>query len=203
MAELTLVEAVNDALHCEFARDENVMVLGEDVGRAGGVFRATAGLLDRFGANRCFDTPLAEAGCSVLPSVSAWPAGGPCARCSTTPSRTRVSTADHPRRPLPLAQRRPHGVPDHDPHALRRRCARTRAARRLARGLLRAHTGHQGCDSLDPADAKGLLAAAIRDPDPVVIFEPKLVYRTARGEVPEGDHVVRSARRALREREPT
>ena len=57
MAELTLVEAVNDALHCELARDENVMVLGEDVGRAGGVFRATAGLRDRFGPNRCFDTP--------------------------------------------------------------------------------------------------------------------------------------------------
>src|SRR4051794_33601537 len=62
MAELTLVEAVNDALHTELARDDNVLVLGEDVGRAGGVFRATAGLRDRFGENRCVDTPLAEAG---------------------------------------------------------------------------------------------------------------------------------------------
>ena len=61
MAELTLVEAVNDALHTELERDENVLVLGEDVGRAGGVFRATAGLRDRFGADRCVDTPLAEA----------------------------------------------------------------------------------------------------------------------------------------------
>src|SRR6185437_1136832 len=62
MAELTLVEAVNDALHTELERDPDVMVLGEDVGRAGGVFRATAGLRERFGADRCVDTPLAEAG---------------------------------------------------------------------------------------------------------------------------------------------
>src|SRR6476661_3503040 len=62
MAELTVVEAVNDALHVELERDADVMVMGEDVGRAGGVFRATAGLLDRFGPNRCVDTPLAEAG---------------------------------------------------------------------------------------------------------------------------------------------
>src|SRR5689334_8401738 len=62
VAELTLVEAVNDALHTELARDDDVMVLGEDVGRAGGVFRATAGLRDRFGPDRCVDTPLAEAG---------------------------------------------------------------------------------------------------------------------------------------------
>src|SRR6201993_198630 len=62
LAEEVLVEAVNDALHVELARDESVMVMGEDVGRAGGVFRATAGLRERFGENRCVDTPLAEAG---------------------------------------------------------------------------------------------------------------------------------------------
>src|SRR5262249_60545947 len=62
MAEKFLVEAVNDALHVELARDDMVMVMGEDVGRAGGVFRATAGLRERFGENRCVDTPLAEAG---------------------------------------------------------------------------------------------------------------------------------------------
>ena len=60
--ELLLVEAVNDALHVELARDDSVMVLGEDVGRLGGVFRATAGLRDRFGPDRCVDTPLSEAG---------------------------------------------------------------------------------------------------------------------------------------------
>ena len=62
MAELTLLEAVNDALHTELARDDSVLVMGEDVGRAGGVFRATVGLRDRFGPDRCIDTPLAEAG---------------------------------------------------------------------------------------------------------------------------------------------
>src|SRR5207249_6639426 len=62
MAELTLVEAINDGFHVELERDPDVMVMGEDVGRAGGVFRATAGLRDRFGPERCVDTPLAEAG---------------------------------------------------------------------------------------------------------------------------------------------
>ncbi len=62
MAELSIVEAINDAFHVELERDETVMVMGEDVGRAGGVFRATAGLRDKFGPDRCFDTPLAEAG---------------------------------------------------------------------------------------------------------------------------------------------
>jgi len=61
MAELSIVEAINDCFQVELSRDDSVMVLGEDVGRAGGVFRATAGLRDKFGANRCFDTPLAEA----------------------------------------------------------------------------------------------------------------------------------------------
>ena len=62
MADKFLVEAVNDALHVEMERDDAVMVIGEDVGRAGGVFRATAGLRDRFGPDRCVDMPLAEAG---------------------------------------------------------------------------------------------------------------------------------------------
>src|ERR1043165_7695159 len=62
MAELSIVEAINDAFHVELERDANVLVMGEDVGRAGGVFRATAGLRDRFGPDRCFDSPLAEAG---------------------------------------------------------------------------------------------------------------------------------------------
>ena len=62
MAERSIVEAINDCFHVELERDASVMVMGEDVGRAGGVFRATAGLRDRFGPDRCFDTPLAEAG---------------------------------------------------------------------------------------------------------------------------------------------
>ncbi len=94
MAELSIVEAINDAFHVELERDADVMVMGEDVGRAGGVFRATAGLRDRFGADRCVDTPLAEAG--ILGSRGRplhGRAGGRSARCSTTRSRTRASTS--------------------------------------------------------------------------------------------------------------
>ena len=116
------------------------MVMGEDVGRAGGVFRATAGLRDRFGADRCVDTPLAEAG--ILGSAVGLCMAGWRPVCEmqydafSYPCLDQLITHVGP---LPLAHRRKDGVPDHDPHALRRRRARPRAARRLARGLLRAH----------------------------------------------------------------
>ena len=90
----TLVEAVNDGLHTEMERDPSVMVMGEDVGTLGGVFRATAGLRDRFGSDRCVDTPLAEAGilgAAVGPRHGGLPARR--ARCSTTPSPTPASTS--------------------------------------------------------------------------------------------------------------
>lgn len=191
MAELTLVEAVNDALHCELARDENVMVLGEDVGRAGGVFRATAGLRDRFGPNRCFDTPLAEAGllgAAIGLCMAGWRPvcemqydafSYPCLdQLITHVGRYRWRSGG--RMEFPITIRMPYGggvrapeLHDDSPEAYY------------------VHTpGIKVAIPSTPADAKGLLAAAIRDPDPVVIFEPKLVYRTARGEVPEGDHFV-------------
>jgi len=191
MAELTLVEAVNDALHTELARDGNVMVIGEDVGRAGGVFRATAGLLDRFGANRCVDTPLAEAGmlgAAIGLCMAGWRPvcemqydafSYPCLdQLITHVGRYRWRSGG--RMEFPLTIRMPYGggvrapeLHDDSPEAYY------------------VHTpGIKVAIPSTPADAKGLLAAAIRDPDPVVIFEPKLVYRTARGEVPEGDYVV-------------
>jgi pyruvate/2-oxoglutarate/acetoin dehydrogenase E1 component len=189
--ELTLVEAVNDALHTELARDESVLVLGEDVGRAGGVFRATAGLRDRFGPDRCVDTPLAEAGmlgaaiglclaglrpvCEMQYDAFSYPC---LDQLITHVGRYRWRTrgaAD-----FPVTIRMPYGggvrapeLHDDSPEAYY------------------VHTpGIKVAIPATPADAKGLLAAAIRNPDPVVIFEPKLVYRTARGEVPEGEHVV-------------
>ena len=191
MAELTLVEAVNDALHVELARDGDVLVLGEDVGRAGGVFRATAGLRDRFGPDRCVDTPLAEAG--ILGSAVGLCMAGfrpvvemqydafsyPCLdQLITHVGRYRWRTRG--RMEFPITIRMPYGggvrapeLHDDSPETYY------------------VHTpGIKVAIPSTPADAKGLLAAAIRDPDPVVIFEPKLVYRTARGEVPEGEHVV-------------
>jgi pyruvate/2-oxoglutarate/acetoin dehydrogenase E1 component len=191
MADLTLVEAVNDALHTELARDPNVLVMGEDVGRAGGVFRATAGLRDRFGADRCVDTPLAEAGilgAAVGLCMAGWRPvcemqydafSYPCLdQLITHVGRYRWRTGG--RMEFPITIRMPYGggvrapeLHDDSPETYY------------------VHTpGIKVAIPSTPADAKGLLAAAIRDPDPVVIFEPKLVYRTARGEVPEGEHVV-------------
>jgi pyruvate dehydrogenase E1 component beta subunit len=191
VAELMLVEAVNDALHAEMARDDSVLVMGEDVGRAGGVFRATAGLRDRFGPERCVDTPLSEAG--ILGSAIGLCMAGwrpvcemqydafsyPCLdQLINHVGRYRWRTRGAME--FPITVRMPYGggvrapeLHDDSPEAYY------------------VHTpGVKVAIPSTPADAKGLLAAAIRDPDPVVVFEPKLVYRTARGEVPEGEHVV-------------
>jgi pyruvate/2-oxoglutarate/acetoin dehydrogenase E1 component len=191
LVELTLLEAVNDALHVEMERDRDVMVMGEDVGRAGGVFRATAGLFDRFGADRCVDTPLAEAGllgCAVGLCMAGWrPVAEmqydafsyPCLdQLINHVGRYRWRTRGGME--FPIVVRMPYGggvrapeLHDDSPEAYY------------------VHTpGVKVAIPSTPADAKGLLAAAIRDPDPVVVLEPKLVYRTARGEVPEGEHVV-------------
>ena len=189
--ELLLVEAVNDALHVELARDDSVMVLGEDVGRLGGVFRATAGLRDRFGDDRCVDTPLSEAGilgAAVGLCMAGWRPvvemqydafSYPCLdQLITHVGRYRWRTGG--RMEFPLVIRMPYGggvrapeLHDDSPETYY------------------VHTpGVKVAVPATPADAKGLLAAAIRDPDPVVVLEPKLVYRTARGAVPEGEHVV-------------
>ena len=191
MAELTLVEAINECFHVELGRDENVMVMGEDVGRAGGVFRATAGLRDRFGPDRCVDTPLAEAGIlgtAVGLCMAGWRPvcemqydafSYPCLdQLITHVGRYRWRTGG--KMAFPLTVRMPYGggvrapeLHDESPEAYY------------------VHTpGVKVAIPSTPADAKGLLAAAIRDPDPVVVFEPKLHYRTLRGEVPEGDHVI-------------
>jgi len=189
--ELTLVEAVNDALHTELERDADVMVMGEDVGRAGGVFRATAGLLDRFGPSRCVDTPLAEAGmlgAAVGLCMAGWRPvvemqydafSYPCLDQLIT-HVGRYHWRSGGRMQFPVTIRMPYGggvrapeLHDDSPETYY------------------VHTpGIKVAIPSTPADAKGLLAAAIRDPDPVVVLEPKLVYRTARGEVPAGEYVV-------------
>jgi pyruvate dehydrogenase E1 component beta subunit len=191
MSELLLVEAVNDALHVELERDPTVLVLGEDVGQLGGVFRATAGLKKRFGPDRCVDTPLAEAGilgtavglcmagwrpvCEMQYDAFSYPALDQLINhVGRYRWRTRGAMS------FPLVVRMPYGggvrapeLHDDSPEAYY------------------VHTpGVKVAIPSNPADAKGLLAAAIRDPDPVVVLEPKLIYRTARGEVPEGEHIV-------------
>src|SRR6476659_9307077 len=191
MADLLMVEAINDGCHVELARDDDVMVLGEDVGRAGGVFRATAGLRERFGADRCVDMPLAEGGMlggAVGLCVAGWRPvvemqydafSYPCLDQLIT-HVGRYHWRSGGAMQFPITIRMPYGggvrapeLHDDSPEAYY------------------VHTpGIKVAVPSTPADAKGLLAAAIRNPDPVVVLEPKLVYRTARGEVPEGEHVV-------------
>jgi pyruvate/2-oxoglutarate/acetoin dehydrogenase E1 component len=191
MPTKTLVEAVNDALHVEMERDQSVMVMGEDVGRAGGVFRATAGLLDRFGSNRCVDTPLAEAGIlgtAVGLAMAGWRPvcemqyesfSYPCLDqliCHVGRYRWRTNGAME----FPITVRMPTGggvkapeLHEDSPEAYY------------------VHTpGIKVAIPSTPADAKGLLASAIRSPDPVVFMEPKVLYRSPREDVPEGEHLV-------------
>ncbi len=186
-----MVEAINDCFHVELDRDPSVMVMGEDVGRAGGVFRATAGLRDRFGPERCFDTPLAEAGmlgAAVGLCMAGWRPvcemqydafSYPCLdQLITHVGRYRWRTGG--KMSFPLVVRMPYGggvrapeLHDDSPETYY------------------VHTpGVKVAIPSTSADAKGILAAAIRDPDPVVVLEPKLHYRTLKGEVPEGEHVV-------------
>jgi pyruvate/2-oxoglutarate/acetoin dehydrogenase E1 component len=186
-----MVEALNDAFHVELARDDSVLVMGEDVGRAGGVFRATAGLRERFGADRCVDTPLAEAGIlgtAVGLCMAGWRPvtemqydafSYPCLdQLITHVGRYHWRTGGGME--FPLVIRMPYGggvrapeLHDDSPETYY------------------VHTpGVKVAIPSTPADAKGLLAAAIRDPDPVVVLEPKLIYRTERTEVPDGEHVV-------------
>ncbi len=191
MSERFLVEAVNDALHGEMERDPSVLVMGEDVGRLGGVFRATAGLQERFGESRCVDTPLAEAGIlgtAIGLCMAGWrPVVEMQYDAFSYPSleqlinhvgryhwRTRGTMI------FPLTIRMPYGggvrapeLHDDSPETYY------------------VHTpGVKVAIPSTPADAKGLLTAAIRDPDPVVVFEPKLHYRSAKEDVPDGEHVV-------------
>jgi pyruvate dehydrogenase E1 component beta subunit len=191
LAELSIVEAINDCFQVELERDPSVMVIGEDVGRAGGVFRATAGLRDRFGPDRCFDTPLAEAGilgAAVGLCMAGWRPvcemqydafSYPCLdQLITHVGRYRWRTGG--KMEFPIVVRMPYGggvrapeLHDDSPETYY------------------VHTpGVKVAIPSTPADAKGILAAAIRDPDPVVVLEPKLHYRTMKGDVPEGEHVV-------------
>src|SRR5205823_6923266 len=159
--------------------------------RAGGVFRATAGLRERFGENRCVDTPLAEAG--ILGSAIGLCMAGwrpvcemqydafsyPCLdQLITHVGRYRWRTGG--KMTFPLVVRIPYGGG-----------VRAPALHDDSPATYYVHTpGVKVAIPSTPGDAKGLLAAAIRDPDPVVLLEPKLHYRTLKGDVPEGEHVV-------------
>jgi pyruvate dehydrogenase E1 component beta subunit len=187
----TLVEAINDGLRQEMQRDSDVLVMGEDVGRSGGVFRVTAGLQERFGADRCVDTPLAESGIlgtAVGLCMTGWrPVVEMQYDAFSYPALDQLIThvgryrwRSGGRMGMPLTIRMPHGGGVRAPEL-----------HEDSPEAYYVHTpGIKVAVPSTPADAKGLLAAAIRDPDPVVFFEPKLLYRADREEVPEGEHLV-------------
>jgi 2-oxoisovalerate dehydrogenase E1 component beta subunit len=184
MAKVTLVEAINMAHAWEMAHDPAVVAIGEDIGVNGGVFRATAGLLERFGPDRVQDTPLAEgmiAGAAIgmaaqgLKPVAEiqfmgflYPAMDQlCNHMARLRNRTRG------RLTCPIVLRMPHGggihAPEHHSESLE--------------AMLCHHAGLRVVCPSTPARAYGLLLASIRDPDPVVFLEPTRLYRLARQEV--------------------
>ncbi|MGA8708191.1 MAG: alpha-ketoacid dehydrogenase subunit beta [Steroidobacteraceae bacterium] len=184
MGKMTMVEAINMAHAFEMAQDPSVVVLGEDVGVNGGVFRATAGLQQRFGKDRVQDTPLAEgliAGAAIGMAASGlkpvaeiqfmgfiYPALDQIAS-----HMARLRNRSRGRLTCPLVLRMPHGggihAPEHHSESLE--------------ALLCHHPGLRVVCPSSPARAYGLLLAAIRDPDPVMFLEPVRLYRFARQDV--------------------
>ena len=189
--KLTLVEAVAEALHDELARDESVLVLGEDVGRSGGVFRATEGLYDAFGPERVVDTPLTETGIAgaaiglaasgLRPVAEIQFSGFTYAALEQLYTRAaRLNARSRGQFPCQLVLRAPFGggvrAPDLHGESME--------------AIFVHHPGLKVVVPSTPTDAKGLLTAAIRDPDPVVFLEPKKLYRSFREAVPENSYEV-------------
>jgi pyruvate dehydrogenase E1 component beta subunit len=191
MAQWNIIQAVNDALRLEMRRDPRVVVLGEDVGKFGGVFRATLGLIEEFGADRVIDTPLAEAG--IIGAA--------------------IGMAMYGLRPVPEIQFSDFIFPAFDQIVselakLRYRSGGEYSAPVVIRtpvggGIKGGHYHSQSPEALfihagglkvvcpsNPVDAKGLLLSCLRQDDPVLFLEPKRVYRAAKGDVPEGDYTV-------------
>jgi pyruvate dehydrogenase E1 component beta subunit len=186
MAEKTMIQAINEAMRQEMERDERVIVLGEDVGKNGGVFRATDGLLEQFGDRRVFDTPLAESGIIGTSIGLAVNGFRPIAeiqflgfvyqamdQLAAQAARLRFRSAG--RFTCPLVVRSPYGGGVRTPE--------------LHSDALEALFTHSpGLKIVMPSnayDAKGLLISAIRDEDPVLFLEPMKLYRALRMEVPD------------------
>jgi pyruvate dehydrogenase E1 component beta subunit len=198
MPQMNMVQAINDGLRLEMRRDPRVVVLGEDVGKVGGVFRVTAGLYDEFGEDRVIDTPLSEGGIVG----------------------TAIGMALYGLVPIPEIQFADFIYPAYDQIVselakFRYRSGGEYPAKLVIRtpvggGIRGGHYHSQSPETLfihvpglkvvcpsNPYDAKGLLLASIRDPDPVLFFEPKRIYRAAKGDVPDHDFTVPLSRAAI------
>lgn len=191
MPVMNLLESVRDALRVQMRADRRVVVLGEDVGKFGGVFRATSGLFDEFGGDRVIDTPLSEPGIIG----------------------TAIGMALYGLRPVPEIQFSDFIYPAFDQIVNELAKYRYRSGGQypcpvvirtpVGGGIRGGHYHSQSPEALfihtpglkvvapsNPYDTKGLLIAAMRQNDPVVFMEPKRIYRAAKGEVPEGDYAV-------------
>src|SRR5580698_3345565 len=191
MPQMNMVQAINDGLRHEMKSNDKVVVLGEDVGKVGGVFRVTQGLFDEFGEDRVIDTPLSEGG--IIGAA--------------------IGMALYGLVPIPEIQFSDFIFPAYDQIVselakYRYRSGGEYPAKLVIRtpvggGIRGGHYHSQSPEALfvhvaglkvvcpsNPADAKGLLLSSIRDPDPVLFFEPKRIYRAAKGDVPAGDYTV-------------
>ena len=191
MAKLNMVEAINLALREEMEKDDRIVILGEDVGREGGVFRVTDGLQGKFGEDRVVDTPLAESGIVAVAFGMAVYGIRPIAEiqfegflypCLDQINNHigRIRNRSRGRFTCPLVIRVPYGggihAPEHHSDS--------------PEALLAHIPGIKVVIPSTPYEAKGLLLSSIRDPDPVIFLEPKRIYRAIREEVPEGDDTI-------------
>jgi pyruvate dehydrogenase E1 component beta subunit len=188
---MTMVQALNMALRQEMEKDDRVILLGEDVGRDGGVFRVTEGLVDQFGEQRVLDTPLAESG--IVGMAVGMAAYGLKPVCEIQFSgfsyqnfhqienhAARLRWRSQGRYPISMVLRAPYGGG-----------VRALEHHSESREAYWAHTpGLKMVIPSGPRNARALMVSAIRDPDPVIFYEAKALYRAFREEVPEGEEVL-------------
>ena len=191
MAQMTMIQAITDALRVEMKNDPNVLVFGEDVGVNGGVFRATEGLQNEFGEDRVFDTPLAESGIGGLAIGLALQGYRPVPEIqffgfvfevmdSIAGQMARMRYRSGGRYSSPVTIRSPFGGGVHTPemHA------------DSLEGMVAQQPGLKVVIPSTPYDAKGLLISSIRDNDPVIFLEHMKLYRSFRQEVPEEEYTI-------------
>ncbi|MBB5172240.1 alpha-ketoacid dehydrogenase subunit beta [Texcoconibacillus texcoconensis] len=191
MAQMTMIQAITDAMRNELKNDENVLVFGEDVGQNGGVFRATEGLQQEFGEERVFDTPLAESGIGGMSAGLSVTGFRPVMEIQffgfvfetmdavvAQMARMRYRSGGHYHSPVTIRSPFGGGVKTPELHA------------DSLEGLMAQSPGVHVVIPSTPYDAKGLLISAIRDNDPVVYLEHMKLYRSFREEVPEEEYTI-------------
>ena len=191
MAALTMIQAINLALRQEMEQDDGVIVLGEDVGVDGGVFRVTDGLIEKFGKDRVMDTPLAESAiCAVSIGMAVYGLRPVCEiqfsgfsyMClhQMENHAVRLRGRSGGRFHVPMVLRAPYGGG-----------VRALEHHSESKEAYYAHTpGLKTVIPSSPRNARALLVSAIRDPDPVIFYEPKAIYRAFREEVPDEEETI-------------